>query len=238
MLTALIVEDNKLQQNAIKQILQQAFPEIHFLTASDYQTAIMLMQKNVFRFFLLDIKLSDINQDDGIMLGYYIRQQNLYAHTPILYITSITDRIVEALNNIHCYSYLTKPYSANDLIIAVKELLTSPLLPKTELKLQDTNGVFFKIKFSEIYFFEAERHRLLIYTKLGKHVTRNYSLKKILDMLPHSFIQCHRSYIVNLDLIASYDRTILVIAMNMTPTVSVPVGRAFKADLEKRIEML
>lgn len=164
MYTALIVENDKIQREGIRNILSEAFPQIQFALASDYKTAIKYINKERFHLFLLDIRLGDSLLDDGIRLGRYIRQQEGCAHTPILYITSITDRVIEALNETHCYSYLTKPFPPKQLIDAVGQILQSPLIAPVLLKLQDTNGVFLKVNIPDIYYLKSEYHRLLICT--------------------------------------------------------------------------
>lgn len=55
-------------------------------------------------------------------------------------------------------------------------------------------------------------------------------------MLPASFIQCHKSYIINTHFLADYDRTTLQLSIKTYPVTHIPVGRAYKESLEKRIK--
>lgn len=47
----------------------------------------------------------------------------LYHYTPIIYLTALADQIIPAVQNLHCFSYLTKPYSAKQLLDTLAYLL-------------------------------------------------------------------------------------------------------------------
>lgn len=234
MFTALIIEDDSSQRNALMNVLSEAFPDIHFFAVPDYITAVKLIEQETFDFFLLDIDLQDL-EHDGIELGYYIRTMVHYAQTPILYLTYITDCIAEALNKIHCYHYICKPYSTKELISTVMAMLELPSSLPTDIKLKSTKGVYFKVKYEDIYFAETRRHQFVFHTKNGKYFLRSNSIKDMLKLLPDYFIQCHKSYIINTLHVFKYNRTRFEITIDNLENNAIPVGRAYKPALEERI---
>ncbi len=235
MINALVVEDDLVQRTEVISILQNAFPEIRFYAASDFSDALKLLQEISFRFFLLDINLG--GEQDGIQLGIRIKEQEFYASSPIIYITAVTSRMADAINKVHCYGYITKPYNPDELVSTVKCLLSLPAFAPDGLRLQSINGIYYRVRYDDIYYFESNGHVLKCHTSHGKYSTRNYSIKDLVKVLPEAFIQCHRSYVVNIGHITGYDRTKFTVKIAEPPNASVPVGRVYKKILEERLEI-
>ena len=160
-----------------------------------------------------------------------------------MYITSIPDKINAAVNQVHCHNYILKPYSAEDILSAIHELLKTPLAEPAPLHLCDTNGIYYKIHEKDLMYIEALGKQMHIHAvssgmphesknSISTFTTNQYRLMELGKMLSGNFIQCHRKYIVNVNFIQSYDKTDNSIRL---ANQSIPVGRKYKEDFERRL---
>ena len=118
MYRVLIVEDQPAQLLALQKILESYNENFEIKTSSDYDTAYHIVTgSTIFDLFLLDIKFQEQDWENysGLTLGHFIRSMHCYQYTPIVFITSIPEKIYEALNDTHCYHYILKPYTATDI---------------------------------------------------------------------------------------------------------------------------
>ena len=229
----LLVEDNYIQLVALKKSISEILPDCEIDTAQTYDEAVKFIDHcSDYNVFFLDIALSeDKNAPNGMVLGLYIRKQRSYISTPIIFTTSYGNMINDAINHIHCYSFLTKPYNNFDIEKALNDILDSPAEPKY-IKIKNPEGVTFKVNPAEVYCIVAENHSIYFETELFRYQTRLYSLDSIISELPDYFVRCHRKYIVNVNYINNYDKTTLFIGVNNS---TIPVGRKFKTTLESKV---
>lgn len=203
----LIVEDNKEQALGLQNILSNYTQEFDITFASDYSEALQLICDTVdFSLFLLDIQLSEnvVSAPDGISLGRAIRNIKRYLHTPIIYVTSYAHRIQDALNKVHCFGFLYKPFTTQDVTVLLDELFsTQEKVQMLQLKI-DTS-IYINIELSQLLYIQAQGHYLLYGTTNGTYRSRQYNMKQLLQELPHNFVRCHKSFIVNKDFIHNID---------------------------------
>lgn len=101
-MTVLIVEDDPIQQNALKILLTEYNPAYDLLCASSYAEGLDLLSHSDISLFLLDVELNPCDRTDtkdGVELARQIRQHPEYLHTPIIFLTSIPERILEAFES-------------------------------------------------------------------------------------------------------------------------------------------
>lgn len=244
MLNILILEDNIIQLNALASILEQNLEHAVILKAPDYNTAMKYLENHTIQFFLLDIELDAKHSDakTGIDFGNHIRTIPKYQITPILFITSIPDKINAAVNQIHCHNYILKPYTTDDILSAIHSLLKTPLIEPLPLQIRDVNGIYYKIDEKNLLFIEAMRKQMFIHLTYSDmpndrknlystFTTNQYRLIELNKMLSDNFLQCHKKYIVNLNYIQSYDKTTNYIQL---ADIRIPIGRKYKENFEKR----
>lgn len=203
----LIVEDVKEQAASLQNILSNYSSDLDIIIATSYAEAIQLIHdSDDFSLFLLDIQLSEkINLAcDGISLGLKIRNIKRYLHTPIIYITSYSNRIQDALNTVHCFGFLYKPYTTHDVTKLLDELYSSEKNTQI-LQLKIDTSVYANVELSQLIFIRAQGHYLHYQTTNGTYNSRQYSMKNLLRELPNSFIRCHKSFIINKDFILNID---------------------------------
>lgn len=237
MINILVVEDNILQLNALKRIIEntETGQPICPYTASGYDEAVEIISSAHFDIFFLDILFSeDKNVPCGIDLGNYIRSLDRYRYTPIVYITSIPGQIGNAVNDIHCYNYLIKPYKREDVEKLLKSLTDSPMISASPLRIIDVNSVSHNVIVENIVMLSVSSHILTIHCDDGDLTTRQFNIDSVLAELPPYFIRVHRKYIVNRHRIDNYDRTLGFIRIE---SQTIPIGRTCKSEFEKRYNL-
>ena len=119
------------------------------------------------------------------------------------YIVIITSQIEYALKgyNIHAYSFLPKPLKYSSVRRSLNDILE--LKKKdTSFKLHMKNGTDYDIyEHKEIIYLEIYKHSLTVVTDHDKKVY-NQPLNELESILrPYGFFRCHKSYLVNIDMI-------------------------------------
>ena len=82
-----------------------------------------------------------------------------------------------------------------------------------------------RIDCHEIYFMESRGHNVYIYTK-NREIRIYQKLTDLSHRLPRYFHQCHKSYIVNLEHVTRFEKTLLYMADGRI----VPVSRTHQAE--------
>ncbi|MGA8266009.1 MAG: response regulator transcription factor [Ignavibacteriaceae bacterium] len=125
--------------------------------------------------------------------------------------------------------YLLKPIEFERFLVAVNKVKT------TQGEIQESKDYIFvnvqnkkvKIIFSDILYIESQREYIKIVTAKKAYLSK-ISTNKIESLLPpDKFKRIHRSFIISMDKIESYSAD--TVEVN---GVSLPVGRAYKFDLE------
>ena len=223
----LVVEDDIVQLNGITSILEITFPNMHLFKASDYESAISIIDRETINIFILDIDLG--NNDEyrsGISLGEYIRSKQEHSLTPILYLTALRDKATTAIHETHCFDYLTKPYDQQMLIASINSLISSPLMTHQPIRLKGCDGVFFHILPQDILYIHSEGRIMHIHTKNRQYKTASMRFEKLLETLPEYIIQCQKSYAVNKNNIESIDKINKLISLYNSDEL-IPIGKKY-----------
>ena len=155
-----------------------------------------------------DIVFMDIDwkqETDGIQLSKKLYE--LAPLTQIIYVTGFNDRFSQQI-------FLEKSNLCGYLVKPVKEELLHKLLEKakenaghTEEKLViRQNGLIQAIPIREICYLESKGHHVMIHTN-EKTVELYGRLEHVKEKLPKYFLQCHKSYVVNMNYIMFIDKS-------------------------------
>ena len=106
------------------------------------------------------------------------------------------------------------------------------LIIKNALFIKDKTA-FIRINFSDIHYLKSEGNYIDVQMIDGKRHTVRGSLNDYIAKLNTSFARCHRSYILNLDLLESID-TISIISLG----VSIPLGKQHRNEILERLNMV
>ncbi len=235
MFSVLILEDNLVQLNTIKQLMADKYPQWKIYVAKSYTEAKEVLYIYKFNMFLLDIELpKDASEPDWLDFARLVRDMPDYRHTPVLFFAEFADKVLMALQEIHCSSYLVKPYKPEQLIEAID--YAAEIWKETEeaLLLKDSNGVYQRIVPMDIEYLETNGKNIIININTSVITIANYTVTKVLDILPEYFIRCHKRYIINKKKLHSYDKSTQMVRLGYC---SIPVGRKYKDNLEKFLNL-
>ncbi len=201
MINILIVEDEEIQRINLYKMIMELGEEIKIFGAEDELTALEIASKYDIDFFYIDISLKN---SSGMDLGLKLRDMQQYTFSIIVFITSHKNHIMTALNEVHCYSYIIKPYKKEEIKSRTMKLINDinkrEVLNEKERKyvIFECNKVNVKIYIEDIFFIEVRLRNLMVHTINGLFEFNRLSLKKVIDMISDEYIiQTHKSYIIN-----------------------------------------
>ena len=147
---------------------------------------------------LMDIKLPGRN---GVKIAGQLRDEG--SRGQIIFITSFREYVFQAFD-LEAVHYLIKPVSAEKFCSAMDRAVRRVFrdLGKTLLLTEGDRTV--RICQRDIVYCEVFDHRLFIHTVTGRHQTSG-TLDSLEEKLDGRFFRCHRSYLVNMDLVADKD---------------------------------
>lgn len=199
----------------------------YICTSSFYQP-----QMNIFKYqsthdiintnhdiYFLDIDLP--SQNNGISIAQHIKQNNSQAI--IIFYTNKENRMHETFA-IQPFYFLRKNFLSDDFKI-LDILLLKKLKDMNKSITLLINGRNTTLYFYQIQYIEAMDHHLYIHTLNNNYIIYS-KLSSILEQLPDSFIQIHRSYIINYDHLLSYQHN----QLKLKNDIELPIGRKYKQN--------
>lgn len=227
MIKALIVDDEPLAQEVIKQYALK-LPDLE-ITAScnDAICAHKALQEQQIDLLFLDINMPKLS---GISFLKTLKNPPL-----VIFTTAYSEYALEGYE-LNAIDYLKKPFSFDRFCKAyfkAEELinLKSGANAKTEKNLNPdflfvkSNKKTYKIAYSEIQFIEGLGDYIQIHLQNKKIIT-NLSMKKILELLPANlFYRIHKSFIIALDKIELVEGNMVKINNS-----KIPIGHSYRQD--------
>lgn len=170
-----------------------------------------------FDLMILDILMPGMN---GIELAKEIRVSG--EHCKIIFLTSTPEFAVDSYK-VNAFYYLLKPWSEADL---------SSLIGRALLDLEDKignsvlvkgRGKLTRLMLGDIRYIESDNHTVRFYLRDGGAVDCFGSLTDFHDSLlsDKRFVNCHKSYIVNMDFVMGISGKEFVVAGN----ARIPISR-------------
>lgn len=186
--------------------------------------------------FIVDIILDRKKPGDssGLQFVENIRKINHYAFVPIIFVTSLEDAKLYTYENLHCYSFIEKPFDVGRLRQLVEQCLHFEESVSTSKTLYfRKDGIILAVEREDIVYAESINHIMHIHTKQGDVLEIPYfTLKKLMDDLDcANFIQCSRSTIVNKKFIHNIDIPNGIIQLK-DGAGRVEIGITFKATMK------
>jgi DNA-binding LytR/AlgR family response regulator len=228
---ALIIDDEPLAQNVIKQYAQK-LPDLNVLDAcNDAICAHKFLQENPIDLIFLDINMPKLS---GISF-----LKNLQNAPMVIFTTAYSEYALEGYE-LNAIDYLKKPFSFERFCKAyykAEELFRLKQTVHTPSNSSDQHNDFLfiksnkksvKVKFTDILFIEGLGDYIKIHLKTDKLIT-NLSMKKIFSLLPENeFYRIHKSFIISMDKIQSVEGNLVSIN-----GVKLPVGNSYRQDFMK-----
>lgn len=219
----LIMED---EQEILDFLVNQAQVVNHKLKVfgvASVEEARDLLEHETFDAFFVDIQLKDKN---GLEFAKSLRKEKNYQFTPIVFITGVPTKELEAFKKVHCYDYILKPFTEDEINRVFNDILVEYAKKfkeaKLTLKFKEVNQV---IDQKDIILVEVRNRIIHIHTTLGEIKYKRMSLRKFMDLLDRRFLQVHQGYIVNSEMITSYNTNTNTLSLD---ECVVPVGRSYQ----------
>jgi DNA-binding LytR/AlgR family response regulator len=223
----LIVEDELDLALNIKEIVE-TFGYVVTGIHADAQSVLAYLKASKVDLILMDIQIK--GDMDGIDLCYQIK--DIY-NIPIVFLTAYSDQTyLERISNVVYDGYLLKPFKADSLKSAIfLGLKSKPYavpqkdLEKLSLKIRD-KGYVVPVPISDIIYLKADGLYTKVFTQAKSYTVRDI-LKDLQAQLPeHIFLRPHKSYLVNVNHIDSYNSKELNVNQ-----INIPIRRGFYKEL-------
>lgn len=215
----LIVEDEVLIAGTIERYLRKQGHE-SVGNAISYEEAVQMLEAEKPDLILLDIRLN--GEKTGIDVAQYIREKNI--ETPFIFLTSQMDRKnLEAAKATLPDGYLMKPIHKQTLFTTI-EITLHNTQQEERINLSDgqTNH---NIALKDIVYLEAEHVYTKVFISGRKHpLMVRRPLSQLQEELPKDkFLRTHRSYIINVDCVESWNISSVTINED-----TIPISRSNK----------
>ena len=216
---SVIVEDESAAREALKNCLTKYCPQIEIVGEAHHaKEAIPLLQELQPQLVFLDVEMPFGNAFD-VLEGC----KNLTFET--IFVTAFSEYSLRALNQSAAY-YLLKPLSIEELILAVnkvqQQLLKYEVFNRNEIIVQNfreskiekqqvilpTLEGFEVVKMDEIVRLRGNGNFTDIYLKDGSKKMVCRFLKHFEEMLTLPFMRVHKSHIINLNCVKSYQKSL------------------------------
>lgn len=209
-----VVEDEFIYVQQLKEILEQwskqlncwvsvnYFQEPHSFLANDIDT---------YDAVFLDIELKDTI--DGFSLAQSMRKE-LYKGS-IIFLTNYKEYVFQGYD-VQALNYLLKPIDAIDIIKCMDRVYK---LTGENNYVFSYNNKTIKIPYNKIIYFASSNHHIEVYTNDNTYSHRA-NLADIKCHLPHNFVQCYRSILVNINHIEKLFKTGLLLSTGETLPIS------------------
>lgn len=229
MLKIAICEDLSLHQKRLSEKVHHCLNEPHtidtFSSIAEFKNY-CTGSDQPFDIIFMDIELGD---GSGIQLSQKINQ--LYPLSQIVYITAYPEYSSEVYESEHVW-FIDKQKLDTFLPLALNKALHSIRLTQSLHLNFSWKKVDYAVLQGEIIYIERSLRVSEIHT--GKQVYKtSEKLEDLLKQLTSTFILCHRSYIINMSKITSFQKNTVI----LNEKFSIPVSRSKYEDLKRTYNM-
>ncbi len=217
----LIAEDDALISESLCNHLEDLGHEVIGIV-SDITSAIEYLEQKP-DFCFLDIRMH--GKDTGFEIAKIIHEKY---KIPFLFLTSFSDKktVLEA-GNYGPSAYLIKPFKSADIFSSLEVAMAKVNAEKAKkLKLKVGHNVVL-LDPSEILWVKADNVYIEIQTQDKRHIVRT-SLDKFKEELPAHFIRCHRSFLVNMNIIDSSSASQIFVG-----ETRIPISRSYRDSVKE-----
>ena len=216
-----IVDDEKLARQLLESYVDQ-IPNLELVASckDGIEANAAILEQDV------DLVISDI-QMPGLLGTELIK--SLSSPPMVIFTTAYKDYAVEGFE-LEAIDYLIKPFPMERFLKAVNkaferlELLRGEKLEAKQSYLTiKADHKLYKVQYTDIRYIEGMREYVSFYVPSGR-ITALMSLKNLEEILPSdTFIRCHKSFIINKNLVETLEGSSLTIQGK-----SIPIGQSYK----------
>lgn len=214
--TAVIVEDDATTRYLIEELLSQSG---RFHTISSHSSAIDALNDpttNTADILFLDVEMPGIS---GLELA-----KRIESDVKIVITTSESKYAIDAFG-VKAFDFILKPVDITKLLDISSRLDKEKSTNSDKAIFLKTKEGFIRLDLNEVLAISAEGDYVFYHTSSKKYIARQSMTKALETCQGHSFIQVHRSHIVNLDQVSSFQADVIVAG-----ELEIPLSRGFKDD--------
>ena len=222
------------------EVLKKFIGSVHSLelagTCSDAIEAINFLQRKPVDLLFLDIKMPELLGTDFV--------RALKNPPKVIFTTAYRKYAIEGFE-LDAVDYLLKPISFDRFLKAVSKIMHTSLTdsktePDGQARKTDSAGYvtfrsdrkMIKVAFTDLVYVESIKDYVKVFTANGTIITKQ-SISSVEEMLPKElFIRIHRSYIVAVDKIESYNHELVWIARQ-----ELPISRMYRHEVSRMLQM-
>lgn len=246
-MNVVIIDDSKLNREAIKILIANNFSHINIVNeANSVKSALTLFNEVKPDLVFLDIELGDGNAFD-------LLNQLEFKDFAIIFITAYNNFAVQAFEN-NAIDYLLKPINLNKLGNAIKKATSfnnseniTKLLESFEPKIEHENQDFIAISsqeeieyisISDLIRLEADgKYTKCILKENNREIVSSKNLGEFEKKLPEKeFIRVHHSHIINSNHIRKLSKKDFTITLSNSDVV--PISTRKKENILKMIDII
>lgn len=229
----LIVDDEPLAVRLISSYIQQV-PGLEIAAACNNSIdAFRILGEQKIDLMFLDIKMPKLIGTDFL--------RSISNPPKVIFITAYRDYALDGYE-LDIVDYLLKPVSFTRFMKAVSKATKLISLDNNfssinkEHNNNEDSFLYFKIDkemqkvlLHEILFIESSKEYVKLHLENGKSLLVKQSISSMQKLLsPHRFLRVHRSYIVTIEKISSYNPTYITIGNH-----KIPIGRLYKNEVQE-----
>lgn len=226
MATFILCDDNKEYIIYLHKILKTYITEkdniVSYTSEKDLMHDIHLYEYD--SIFILDIVLE---KQSGVELAKLINEKVPTA--VIIYLSGYLDKVVDIFDTKHCY-FIYKQELEQRLPTALQKAMHALQNNKQTLLIVLNDKKILKSVESIRYMERIRRYTFIHCTDEIYRITTQ--LEELKKTLPHHFIQCHRSYFINLEHVNEYKRTEFI----LDDKTIIPISRSFSKQVQKSFQ--
>ena len=201
-MNVLIVEDDKIQRESLKKMVQEIDKNINIYESEDKDQALEITSKNNIDIFYIDISLKN---SSGLDFAIELRQIPSCEFSLIIFLTTHVEYITQAFKQVHCYDYILKPYDIADVMNMTKRYILYDTNIKESQKekryvvFEVRKGINVKVYVDDIIFIEVNLRICMVHTVNGVYKINKLTLNNVLKITNcNNIIRCHKSFVVNI----------------------------------------
>lgn len=215
-----ICDDDKIYTEHLAELCRP-FPFVE--TISLYENADLLLSDirsgSRFDAVLMDIELGSTSTGIDYMAELYF----LNPRIRVVYVTGYVERFVQHafLKPSVLMGFITKPVSP-DILLAVLKKVQAALDTDKQSLLFLSKKQAEAVSCDSLFYLESDAHTVHLHTESGT-VSIHERLANLAEQLPSSFLQCHKSYIINMDKIRRIEKK----RITLQNEAVIPISKSF-----------
>lgn len=242
---AIIVDDETGARNTLKGMLGEFCPQVDIVGAADnIEEAIQLVNQTKPDLVFLDVQMSPYES------GFDLIGRTSQLQYGVIFQTAYSQYAIRAINSVQPWAYLVKPFSADDLMEAVRvaaKRILEKSKPKTE-PAEDFRGITvvdarkgqIVIRLQEILYCRTDQSVVEIYYIRNEHIEKALtyqSLKQLMSDLPENqFCRTHHGFMVNMAYIDRFEKQGRTGIVHLKYHVQAPVSVQKMDDFERQFK--